>query len=50
MYVVTITTEKEEIKTTINDISELDNLLLKYDYIGVDVRKKELVKKKVKEC
>lgn len=50
MYEVTITTNTEVIKTTINDITELHDLLSKYNYIGVDVKKKELVKKKVKEC
>lgn len=49
MYVVTIITNTEAITTTINDITELHDLLSKYDYISVDVQKKELVKKKVKE-
>lgn len=49
MYNVTITTETEVITTTINNITELHDLLLKYDYIGVDVRKRGLVKKKVKK-
>ena len=47
MYDVTITTETEVITTTINDITELNDLLLKYDYISVDVKKRVLVKKKV---
>lgn len=49
MYNVTITTDSEIITTTINDITELHDLLLRYNYIGVDVKKRVLVKKKVKE-
>lgn len=49
MYEVTITTDSKVITTTINDITELHDLLLKYDYICVDVKKRVLVKKRVKE-
>lgn len=48
MYDVTITTNNEVITATINDITELHDLLLKYDYTSVDVKKRVLVKKKVK--
>lgn len=47
MYEVRIRIENEEIKTTINDIKELGDLLLKYQYTSVDVKKR--VKKLVKE-
>lgn len=49
MYEVTITTDAGIINTTINDITELHNLLLNYDYTSVDVKKKTMVKKLVKE-
>ena len=49
MYDVTITTDTKIITTTINDITELNDLLLNYDYTSVDVKKRVLVKKKVKE-
>ena len=49
MYDVIITTDAEVITTTINDITELNDLLLNYDYTSVDVKKKTMVKKLVKE-
>lgn len=49
MYEVTITTDSEVITTTINDITELNDLLLNYDYTSVDVKKRTMVKKLVKE-
>lgn len=49
MYEVTITTDTGIINTTINDITELNDLLLKYDYISVDVKKKTMVKKLAKD-
>ena len=49
MYDVTITTDSEVITTTINDITELNDLLLKYNYISVDVKKKTMVKKLTKD-
>lgn len=49
MYDVTITTDTGIITTTINDITELHDLLLNYDYTSVDVKKKTMVKKLVKD-
>lgn len=46
MYEVTIITDTEVVNTIINDLTELHDLLLKYDYTGVEVKKR--VRKLVK--